>query len=214
MDIVDLGTIIDLPAPDGRGRPRSDSPVLHVVRALTEADRELIENPPKLGIAPTQLKRIGARHHQAARHVAEGKTDYQVAALTGYVLGTIRLYKQDPAFKELVEYYRSNLEATYWDVHKKLATLGEVATDELLERMEIEPERFSRKELREVAEFALDRSVAPTKAAGKMASGPTAPTHISISFVSSPNAGEPLLPPGEARVIEGRVLESVEGGGS
>jgi len=155
------------------------------VRELTGADLELIHNPPPKGIVATPLSRIRNSHHMLARLLASGKKPGEVSLITGYSPSRVSVLQNDPAFKELVEYYSTQVEAKYLDVHERLASLGLSTLDELQERLESDPQAFKNRELLELAEFALDRSVTKEarKGGGNGAGGPPA---ISISFVGAP----------------------------
>ncbi len=88
--------------------------------------------------------------------------------------------QNDPAFQELVTYYKSQADQMFLDVHAKLAGLGEAIVEELQERLESDPDEIPINTLLRMGEFALDRSSAPPKS--KTNAGPQALPSIKISF--------------------------------
>ena len=86
-------------------------------------------------------------------------------------------------------------------MHNRLATLGATAVEELQERLEDKPEDFSNKELRELVESTMDRSVAPAKGGPKGPSGSGGqPLSINVNFVNTSSQ------PTQLPTIEGRLL--------
>lgn len=186
MDFIDLENIAI-----GSARGRKAQP-LHMAfsRELNESDLALILNPPEKGITTAPLLRLRNTHHMLARLLAEGRKPGECSLVTGYAPSRISTLQNDPAFKELIAYYSQNVEAKYLDVHERLATLGMATLDELQERLEEAPEGFKNRELIELAEFALDRSVTQDQRKGQAQGGAPA---ISVTFVSAP-AGPQALP--------------------
>lgn len=126
------------------------------VRELEEADLALLGE--ERGVKPHGIKKLRDRHHALARCLADGLTDAEASAVTGYDGSRISVLKGDPAFKELVEFYRANRDAQYVEMHEALAGLGRDAVLELRDRMEDEPEKFTNKELRELVTNLADRT--------------------------------------------------------
>lgn len=168
--------------PSARGRRNADVG-LEFVRELNAGDLDVLLNPPPKGMQTSALKQIRHKHHLLARLVAESKSGTEISYITGYSLSRISILKNDPAFKELVEYYQQNVQEVYLDVHQRIADLGLAAADELHERLEDNPKQFTNRELLDITEKMLDRSglvETPQKGGG--------PVAISVSFVASPNA--------------------------
>lgn len=156
------------------------------VRRLTEEDLAALGTKGAVGAQVPVVQQLKLRHHQVARLLAEGNRPGKVAVMTGYSPSKISTLQQDPAFQELVHYYKEAVDQTYLEAHSRLAILGLSAVEELQERLDDQPKSFPTKDLLAVAELALDRSVAPSKSAGRGGSapgGPSAPVAISISFV-------------------------------
>lgn len=144
-------------------------------RDLTPADLTVVGGV-SLGVSTPSIKKIRHIHHSLARLLAEGRKPVECSAITGYSQSRISILQRDPAFSELVEYYKTQVEAQYTDIHAKLAVLGTMAIEELQDRLEGDGEEgppLSNKELMALAELTLDRSVAPPKAgAGRAGQGP------------------------------------------
>ena len=177
--------ILELEIPSARGgRKRSAMQVeCDFVRDLNELDLDLVINPPPVGVAIKPLTRIRNTHHALARLVAEGRKHVEITAITGTSMSRLSVLLGDPAFRELVNYYSEQKEAVYLDVHQRLANLGMAAVEELQERLEEDATVFSNRELMELGELMLDRSVAPSKAGGSTAAPGGAPTvSINVSF--------------------------------
>ena len=146
-----------------RGSADTNPANLSYVRDLNAADMEFILNPPPLGSTTPYVKRLRTQHHHLARLMSQGIHDNEVARITGYSISRVSILKQDPAFTELVTYYKSQADAQFVDVHHKLAGLGEAAVEELQERLEEDPTQFKTGDLLKIGEFALDRSTGPPK---------------------------------------------------
>lgn len=172
------------------------------VRDLNAGDLDLILNPPPKGSLTTPLARLRASHHFLARLLAEGRRPGECSLMTGYSPSRISILQNDPAFMDLVAYYKEAAEVKYLDVHERLASLGMATLDELQERLEEQPDGFKNRELLELAEFALDRSV--TKDARKGGpNGNTAPA-INVTFVGQAPGALPqgTLAPSFSRPVE------------
>jgi hypothetical protein len=118
-------------------------------------------------LSPSSITdRLRARHHQLARYIAEGKAVREAAFIVGYAPATVGGYMQDPAFRELVDYYKAQVHHEYLDMHHRLGSLAATAVDILHERLEERPAAFTNNELRQIINDACDRSVAPSKGAG------------------------------------------------
>ena len=133
---------------------------------LTAAKRRDID-PPDLvalrGVKPLEqvepIQQLRHQHHLLARLLAEGKQVTEAAEITGYSVTYIsRLKTQDRSFKELVKYYGEQVQEVFVNVHERLAGLGLNTIEELQERLAEHPERFSHRELMELAELCFDRS--------------------------------------------------------
>lgn len=150
--------------------------------------------------AKTSLKAIRHTHHQLARLVASGVDTAEAALITGYSPSYISRIKTDPAFESLLTYYSEQREAIFVDVTERMRSLGLATLDELQNRLEDEPDEWSRRELMELAELML---VKPASARTNLnVSTPMAPVSVNVKFVTAPNR-EPLP-------IEGVVIDNSE----
>lgn len=127
-----------------------------VLRPLTDADMALLAQ--EKGSTTPPLKRIRDRHHSAARLLASGVAEGQVAIITGYDISRISILKNDPAFAELVAFYRANVETAYASMHEQLAGMSMDALIMLRDRMEEEPEKVSMGQLMELIKLGADRT--------------------------------------------------------
>jgi hypothetical protein len=106
------------------------------VRPLDDADVALMME--ERGTKPPPLKRLSERHHALARCLASGMEDGDAAITCGYVASRVSILKADPAFQELLAFYRQGVESKYLDMHEILAGLSKDAGMELRERLEAE----------------------------------------------------------------------------
>jgi len=148
------------------GRKFAEPLTCEFIRELTPADllRLAAKRSNELSI-PDRLAELSHRHHLAARMIADGMTNTEVAYACNYTPGHITGLKADPAFQELVASYSAKKEAVYLDVHQRLGTLGMTAVERLQERLD-DPQKsasLSFNDLRNLVETALDRSLAPKK---------------------------------------------------
>jgi hypothetical protein len=151
-----------------------------------------------------------------ARLVAQGTREGEISLVTGYSLPYISNIKTDPAFGELVAYYKSQVSEVYLDVHARLAVLGLDSVDELQDRLATAPDEFTTRELMELAALGLDRAgYAPkqSQAGGSAGSVLTPEVLMSIKVevsrrqngtlrnLAADNSGPPLGP-----IIEGEAV--------
>lgn len=118
-----------------RTRGRAAAPVqAAAVRELDEADIALLGE--EKGSRPPPLKRIAERHHALARCLASGMRPGEAALTCGYDASRVSILQADPAFKELLEFYRDDVNRAYQGMHENLAGLSMDALAELRERLE------------------------------------------------------------------------------
>lgn len=164
--------------------------LLEITGELTHEDLARLSKAPKVGTPVIQ--RLKAIHHRQASLLAEGRTVKEIAAIVGCTPQRIVQLQTDPAFADLVAYYGDQIMAARLNdasrLQDKILDLGEMAVDELRDRMEDEGRRKTMPvgEVRKIAEFAMDRTVAPPKAAP---ASNQAPASVTINF------GTGLRPP-------------------
>jgi len=198
--------------PPGRGR--RPAPLLYnVTRHLAETDIAALWEARKDGSTP-KLKTLRYNHHLLAKAVASGKSLIECSNLTGLTAPRISDLKNDPAFQELVSYYAEELNEVYIDVHQRMAALGTSVLEELTERFEADPEKFTKRELMDLFTTMADRSIAtakggPTPQQALQVAGPGgAGLALQINFVS-PTAIQ--QDPIEAQVVNVLPAEGVRG---
>lgn len=130
------------------------------VRELDEGDLALLQQ--EKGSTAPPLKRLAERHHALARCLASGMEPGQAAVTCGYSASRVSILQADPAFQELLEFYREDVNKAYRDLHERLAGLSLDATDELSarleEEMQAEEKKFSVGQLLEIAKMGADRT--------------------------------------------------------
>lgn len=140
---------------------------IEIVRALTSDDLKSLVGAPRVDVPV--LQKLRAIHHRQAVLIAEGKTNNEVAAIVGSTAQRIVQLKADPTFVELVGYYQDQIITAQIEdsarLRDKLVDLSEMAVDELRDRLEDDVKRKAMPvgEVRKIAEFGLDRTVAPPK---------------------------------------------------
>jgi acyl-CoA hydrolase len=128
--------------------------------------------------------RVKAAHHRIAQLCATGASNIDVAITCGYTPQYIsNLRTANPAFIELVAHYTRAAEAEMLDLRAKQARLGELAVDELTDRIAEDPAQFSIRELLEVVDSNANKPRLMELQKGWTASGPPSP--ITISFVTA-----------------------------
>ena len=166
--------------------------LLEVVGDLEHADLARLAGAPNVGV--TILQKLRATHHRQAALLAEGRTVKEVAAIVGCTTARLVQLQTDPSFVELVAFYQDQIITTMLTdasrIKDKLVDVGEMAVDELRERLEDDAKRKAVQtgNIIKIAEMALDRTVAPPQVAAK---GSEAPATVTINF------GTPIKTPSE-----------------
>lgn len=138
---------------------KAKSPLVYSIRELTPA--EVAARKPK-----TQLKQIRDSHHLLARLCAMGLRPGAAARAAGYTRERLTQLKHDPAFKELVEQYRDDVNGEWKETVADYYTTVE-ANRVLAARLindklgSAEPEDVSFKELVTIHADAADRTGFP-----------------------------------------------------
>ena len=171
------------------GNPR-DVPC-EVVRHLTAEDLpSLPSNSPGHSPGPTvQHQRF--RHQQLAMLLSRDLSQAAISTITGYSIGWInRLLTIDVQFQDLVSHYRRQPDIPLPDLGERFRTLGISTIEELQQRLDAEPEKWSKRELIQLAEL----TVGPTfrGISGLTTSGPVT---VHLNFVK-PHAPAAITAPG------------------
>lgn len=193
-------------APPGKGR--RPSPIVYgPPRPLTELDIASMwdgQGGGQKGVP--RLKTLRYNHHLLAKAVASGKSLLECSQLSGLTGARISDLKNDPAFQELVSFYAEELNEVYVDVHQRMAALGTSVLEELTERFEADPDKFTKRELMDLFTTMADRSIAtakggPSPQAGVTVASGGAGLALQINFVSPA--------PAEPETIEAKVVSGV-----
>lgn len=135
----------------------SSPPVVISERELTPADLVLLS--VEKGSKPPALKRIRDAHHSIARLVSEGRPAAEISAITGYSQSRLSILKSDPAFAELVEFYRGAQNEVHADVTIRLQQALLNSIEIMNEKLEDTPaDEIKFKELRENIKVLADRT--------------------------------------------------------
>lgn len=128
-----------------------------LVRDMVDSDLGLINAVPT-GYAPPQLIRITERHHALARALALGLSPGVAASRCGYSQSFVSVMQQNPAFLDLVEIYRKEVDMQFVDHAEQLAGLATDAVLAIRERLENDPDAFGTKTLIDIATSMGDRA--------------------------------------------------------
>lgn len=130
------------------------------VRLLDGTDLAMLSE--EKGVQAPALKRLSDRHHALARCLSSGMSEGDAALACGYVSSRVSILKSDPAFQELLAFYRDDTDRAYRDMHERLAGLSRDAVDELHTRLEddiqAEEKKISVGQLLEIAKMGSDRT--------------------------------------------------------
>lgn len=133
---------------------------LEVVRELTEADLASLAAPK--GSKPPALQRIRDSHHQIARLLASGLRPMEVCAATGYSASRLSILQNDPAFQELITFYRDDYadasKEVFVDAQRRMTAFVLDGLQELHERLLETPDEFTVTSLTEAVKTFADRS--------------------------------------------------------
>ncbi len=130
--------------------------VAEVVRELCPGDFALLAT--ERGVEAAPLKRLGERHHALAKLLAQGTPPGEAAIVTGLSGSRVSILKADPAFQELVAFYKQKVDAEYLDMHATLAGLSLDAAQTLRDRIDEDPDAISVGQLIEVVKLGADRT--------------------------------------------------------
>ena len=132
---TETGAMTDLDPGLFRTRGRASAALTAVaVRALQVDDLVLLQG--EKGSRAPPLKRLAERHHALARCLASGMSPGDAAVTCGYDQSRVSILQADPAFRELLTFYRDDVNRSYRDMHERLAGLSLDATALLQEQLE------------------------------------------------------------------------------
>ena len=145
-----MGVDLDL-----RGRKPIEL-MAELVRPLQASDMAGITGQRAIQAVP--IKEIRSRHQALARALASGMGEGEAALVAGYAPSRVSILKADPAFQELLQFYRKKADAEYIALHATLAGVAQDAVAELQRRLEDEPDEITNGQLVEIAKLGADRT--------------------------------------------------------
>jgi len=150
----------------------SDEPVsLTYVRDLLESDKPTV---PLKAPGGGQARRMRDSHHALARAVASGMDQVEASRITGFSQGYISdLTNNDPAFGELLAYYRKETDKEHADLRERLTVLALDISQEIADRIREAPETFSNGDLRQFLTALADRT----------GHGPSSTVHAEVDII-------------------------------
>lgn len=105
--------------------------------------------------------RIRDHHHRIAFLASQGKKTGEIAEATGLSIGRVSKLKSQGPIKELIEGYRNRQDAIEFDAFRQVtvirATIEQLALEEIRDRLEDDPGKFSTRELLDLSADAADR---------------------------------------------------------
>lgn len=143
------------------GQGRQSRPIsFQVERDLTAED--LLELGTLEAPKAPPIKELRDNHHAIAKMLATGSKPGEVSRVLGIGGGRISILQADPAFAELLAYYRDLSKEEYArheaDMARQLHSLGVDSIATLHERLLEEPDRFTAKDLASIITLTADRS--------------------------------------------------------
>lgn len=127
-----------------------------VLRDLTLADLPSLDRPRET--KPGTVAKLRDSHHSVARLIAEGHRSAEIQVITGYSASRISILQADPAFQELVTFYRENKSELYADLHTRMQSLSLEVLEELRDRLHDTPDDVSTSQLLEALKLTADRT--------------------------------------------------------
>lgn len=167
-----------------RGRPAPEL-WIEIIGAISETDLATLNSPDSLGSQPIPIKALRASHHNLAQMLARGMPDTEVSLITGYSPSRISILKKDPSFAEILAGYREIREHVFVDTLERMKVLGLSTLDELQERLETEPDKWTNRELMEMAELLLVKPRTMGTQTGVGGSGSAPGVTVQVQFVKS-----------------------------
>lgn len=110
------------------------------------------------GIKAPSVAKLSDRHHALAKCLAQGVSPGNASIMTGYSGSRISILKADPAFQDLIEFYRAEKDVAEANVLDRLSNLTLGVVSELEDRLENAPEDLKTRELLDIAVAGLDRT--------------------------------------------------------
>ena len=150
----------------------SDDVSLTYVRDLLETEKPpIIEGHIN---ARSPVRRMRDSHHGLARAIASGMKPVEASRITGFNHHYItELCDHDPAFQELLAFYREEVNKEHADLRERLVTLALDISQEIQDRIRDAPETFSNGDLRQFLTALADRT----------GHGPSSTVHAEVDII-------------------------------
>ena len=123
-----------------------------------------------------------------------------VAFMTGFSAVYLSRLQKDPSFKELVQHYGNSNERLLQDTVVRMDQIGNLALDELQDRLLEKPQSFANRELDEIVTTLL---VKPKAAATANREQPN--LNVNLMFVNSTDRQQTTE--ADSKTIEGEVVK-------
>lgn len=104
------------------------------------------------------IKALRHTHHRLAQMLAGGMDETVAATLCNYTLARVCQLKANPAFQELLAYYKNTVDVAFMDFATASAELGKDFLMRLQEVLDETPEKFSPAQLLEAYRLIADRT--------------------------------------------------------
>jgi hypothetical protein len=108
--------------------------------------------------AHNTLKALRHTHHRLAQMLAGGMDETIAATLCNYTIARVGQLKANPAFQELLAYYKNTVDVAFMDFATASAELGKDFLMRLQEVLDESPEKFSPSQLLEAYRLIADRT--------------------------------------------------------
>lgn len=147
-------------------------------RAVLEANLASVK-PSKKTNSLRSVESLKDSHHMLARLFALGNTNNEIAEMAGYSISRLSVLRNDPLFNELVEHYKTMVDAKMIesvDEYFRLAELARTKTMRMInDKLDAEDEDLSISELIKIHDTTADRTGYPKR---------TVATNINVDFAA------------------------------
>lgn len=134
--------------------------MVEVRRPLTAED--LLKLEAERGTRAPPLKALRDSHHAVCRCLATGMSETETAIVCGTTVSRISVLKADPAFQDLLAFYRREAEAKRQtvaaDFFTRAVALQQDALEELRDRLHDSPGEFAVGDLMDLTKLLADRT--------------------------------------------------------
>jgi hypothetical protein len=117
------------------GRP-AKPPDVEIIGPIEAEDLQLLQDEGRPSGQPSPGVKIKDRHHSVARLLAAGHKPWEVCAITGYSASHLSILQDNPAFEELLAFYRNHEDAAGADIPGRVRDAAATAVSKLTDRIE------------------------------------------------------------------------------